>query len=255
MSAPVIASASVEGLGFFSPVYRSAGAARRDERSAVREAEFAIVQGRLRRFTSPGTQRLLEAAGQALATATGSPSEVRTVFGTAYGELETTIDILSWIETGQGVSAPRFVQSVHSTASGLLSIATRNHRPATTVAAGDATVGAALLEAALQILDRPGPVLVVVGEEPIPAELGAGRVYEPCACAFVLGPPAATGPLLELRRGAPASASSDDFPAFATSPVLPGLRLAAALEAGERATLGAGALFGRDELTVELSFR
>lgn len=244
---------AVRGYGFFSPNFLTGCDARDDVRSPSRAATFPIVAGRLRRFTSEGTHRLLEVAGLALAAAGESASAVRAVFGSAHGELETAMQLLLAIDAGDGVSAPRFVYSVHSTAAGLLSIATKNHRPATAVAAGRATVAAALLEAALLLDEEPTPVLVVVGDEPVPQELSDAYLHEPCAAAFVLSRPCVDTPHFTLRRGTEGLPGDEAFPALRASPTLPAVRLVAALEQRQRATVTAGALFGVDPLIVELA--
>lgn len=69
------------------------------------------------------------------------------VFGSAYGEMATTIQLLD-LQATTGQSSPlRFQHSVHNTAAGILSIATQNSGFSTSVAAGMDTTAMALLEA------------------------------------------------------------------------------------------------------------
>ena len=68
------------------------------------------------------------------------------VFGSAYGEMATTMQLLD-MQDSTGQSSPlRFQHSVHNTAAGILSIATQNSGFSTSVAAGIDTTAMTLLE-------------------------------------------------------------------------------------------------------------
>lgn len=88
------------------------------------------------------------------------------VFGSAYGEMATTIQLLD-VQAATGQSSPlRFQHSVHNTAAGILSIATQNSGFSTSVAAGMDTTAMALLEA-MVVLKHAGctEVALLVADE------------------------------------------------------------------------------------------
>ncbi len=176
----------VLGTGFFAPSYASVDAVHRGEARAAVMPTFPIVLGRARRFTSLVTQMHLEASGLALAAATVDAKRVRSIFASANGELATALHILESMDASASVSAARFVQSVHNTPSGVFSIATGNTLPSNTVAAGEDTVAAALVEAAWMCAEDPSPVLVSFADEPIPALFRPEREVTALAVAFVV---------------------------------------------------------------------
>lgn len=177
----------VLGCGFFAPDYDDVEDALADRRRAEpRVPPFALVTGRLRRFTSLVTQMHLEVCGQALAAANIEGHVPYTVFASELGETSTTIELLRGM-TDQGVaSAARFAQSVHSTPSGIFSIATNNRRASSAVAAGEHTFEAALLESRLLTLETGTPVLLSIADDAAPALLGSQRPGAALAASFLL---------------------------------------------------------------------
>ncbi len=108
------------------------------------------------------------------------------VFGSAYGEMETTMKLLE-LEAETGQSSPlRFQMSVHNTAAGLLSIATENRGFSTSVAAGTRTFAMALLEG-IVYLHHTGEseIAVLVADEPSVSPLSSQR-HGPVAAGFHL---------------------------------------------------------------------
>ncbi len=134
---------------------------------------------------------------------------VPTVFASRYGDTAATVALLECLAREEPVSANHFSHSVHNTQAGLFSIATGNRQAASALAAGRDTFGCAFLEA-LGGLRRAGggPVLFVIGDEPLP----------PVFAPFVDAPQAAysVALLLELHEGPAAiTLSLGDDPAAA----------------------------------------
>lgn len=214
----------VLGHGFFATRWEHARDALEDRRlEALRAPAFRLAQGRLRRFTSLVTQMHLEVCGQALERAQLAADSVVSVFASAYGETETTLELLRGINDQKVASAARFAQSVHNTPSGLFSIATGNRHPSTALAADEHTFARALCEAKLLSLETERPVLLSMADDAIAALLGSERPGEAIACCLLLGPGAGR-PLPELAvREAPAHLRG--------SALWPMVQLLAALEA------------------------
>ncbi|MCE9687932.1 beta-ketoacyl synthase chain length factor [Shewanella sp. AS16] len=116
-----------------------------------------------RRRFSRLTKMMLEVAFQAEPEA-----QCRTIFASRHGELHRTIGILEDIIAKQPLSPTAFSQSVHNTASGILSIITGNTAASTSVAAGDQTLSQAMIEAYGQLHENATPLLLVFGDDPVP---------------------------------------------------------------------------------------
>ena len=199
-----------------------------------------LLPARLRRRTSLLTRMAAEVVAQAIAGAGVDLKELVIVFGSVYGEIQATVDLLAQMvdEPGAPLSPAKFHNSVHNTATGYLSIATGSHAGATAVSAGAATLAVALLEAATALAACAAPILVVLAEEPLPEPLAQGQVYAPLAAALLLGPAGMPGPQLRLRlapaplpawRALPAAAGD-----LAANPCAAALGLIELLARGER---------------------
>lgn len=216
---------TVLGHAFFAPRFASVADALVEEHRQSMAPVFALVEGRLRRFTSLVTQMHLEVAGQALAHAGVAPRDVHPVFTSAYGETATTVTLLEGIHDAHVASAARFPQSVHNTPSGLFSIATGNQHPASVLAAGEAGFAAGMLEALALLGDGKGPVLLTAVDDRIPSVLRSHAPGEALAMALVLaadGP--ASAPRLAVRSGVGEQLPTDDD-TLAASPQRFALRL------------------------------
>jgi hypothetical protein len=108
------------------------------------------------------------------------------VFGSAYGEMATTMELLE-LQASSGQSSPlRFQLSVHNTAAGLLSIALGNRGFSTSIAAGTNTFAMAMLEG-IVYLNHAGAneVAVLVADEASVSPLSSQR-HGPVAAGFHL---------------------------------------------------------------------
>lgn len=201
-----------------------------------------VLPPRERRALSLTTRMGIEVIGQAVASAGVDRSRVGLVFASAYGELETAFDQMEMMAGADGRLSPaRFKNSVHNTATGLLSIAFGNRGFSTALAAGDRSFAAGLVEG-LALLDQEGGAVVVAVADDVPAEAfrGAGRpAFSPLGLALCLAadplPAGAAAPLARLegpvRAGGRAAASGPGAvpAAFAGNPAAASLPLLAAL--------------------------
>jgi hypothetical protein len=132
-----------------------------------------------------------------------APLSTIAMFGSAYGEVCIAIEQLEMMVTGDGQISPAlFKNSVHNTGAGVFSIAHENHTMSTSLAAGPLTLAYTLLEG-LGVLDDGAPhVLVVVGDEALPAPLSTRVQWAPFAAAWVLGrePPVDDRPRIRLSE-------------------------------------------------------
>lgn len=161
---------------------------RRDDVAAEAEPSVSGYPSRLMRATSMLTRMSANVAAQAIGASGVDPSKIQSVFASAFGEIAIAIDQLEMMASDDGRISPlSFTNSVHNTAAGVFSVARENRSMSTSLAAGELSVGYALLEAQA-LLDEGVPhVLVVVGDEALPEPLyGLGR-WPAFAAAFLLG--------------------------------------------------------------------
>lgn len=118
-------------------------------------------------------------------------SRVRSVFASRHGAIHVAVKILGGMASGQPASPLQFSHSVHNAQAGLYSIASANREASSSLAAEEDTFGHAFLEAMLHFDRSPRqPVLIVIGDEPLPDSL-AHLVEEPpgaWAVALLLTP-------------------------------------------------------------------
>ncbi len=217
-----------------------------------------LLPPRMRRGTSALTRLFVEVTA---AVAPTRPLDgLRFVFGSAWGEANTAVALLEMRHNGDGQLSPaRFAQSVHNTATGLLSIATGNREPSTAIAAGADTVAMCLLEAIGWLNESDVPVLVAVADECPPASLAPGFQHAPFAAAFLLARTARAGESLGSCRfvrsalGAASHSLPPDLvrcPAARALPLLEALarRTAGTVQLGDRpATYGVDLTFAESQ--------
>jgi hypothetical protein len=165
--------------------YVSETAERRSVAGGATEAA-AGVPTLLRRRVSAIGQKALRAAFQLSGTA--SP---RFVFCSRHGEFDRTVSLLRSIAAREPVSPADFSLSVHNALAGLLSIATRNPRGHTAIAAGPDSFGFGMLDGALCLAtESDEKVLVVYFDTALPeiyGDVGDDRAA-PLALALLLAP-------------------------------------------------------------------
>lgn len=171
------------------------------ERQQLADAE--LLPTRVRARSSPLTRMLAHVAGDALRQSGLPPSEVPMIVGSAFGEMDTTCQLLPMCFDSENEFSPaRFQRSVHNAGIGQLSIVTGNRRFSSAIAAGFNTVPMAFIEAQAWMLGHGGPLLVLFGDEALPDSLRQNLQYGALAAAFVLGneEPAPLGSIEAVRR-------------------------------------------------------
>ena len=199
-----------------------------------------LLPARMRGRASLLTAMFAEVVAQAAQAAGVDPAGLPAVFGSAYGEMGTTLHLLEQLRApGAQLSPAKFQASVHNTAAGQLSIALHNPRFSTSLAAGHATVPMALLEACAWLAAHPGQVLVAWAEEGASAVLQPDACYAPLAAACVLAsaPPQAGAALARLHAPELRERGAAVPDPAAASPCAPALALVRALFSGERQVL------------------
>jgi len=168
--------------------------------------ELKGVDPMLRRRLGPLAKTLLHVAGECAAGLSG----VRLVLASQHGELSYTLAMLRSLAASEPVSPTLFSLSVHNAPAGIFSILRGERAPSTAIAAGEETLGHALLEAYCQLEDGEEPVLMAYGDAPLPGEYRAyaERSAPRRAIAVLLGHGASRTMTLEASdaQGAPASA-------------------------------------------------
>lgn len=120
----------------------------------------------LRRRVSPIGQAALRSAW-----ALPRLEQARFVFASRHGEFARTMTMLTQMAGEDGPSPADFSLGVHNALAGLLSVATRNPRGHTAMAAGIDSFGFGLLEAAACLHDAPHePVVLVYYDAPLPPD-------------------------------------------------------------------------------------
>ena len=149
----------------------------------------------LRRRLGPLGRAALDAA-----LAAGYDGDVGQVFASRYGELARSIELVAEILRGDPSSPASFSLSVHNALAGLASIACRNRQAHTAIAAGQDTLFAGLMEAAVQLAEAPErDVVLVYCDDPVPAAFQAPQAETaPVAIALRLF----AAPEIELAREA-----------------------------------------------------
>jgi len=151
----------------------------------------SVLPLRARGRASPLTRIFSELFGRLLGTVPAP--HIPLFFGSAYGEMATTIALLDQMLVEPTVSPTKFQASVHNTAAGLLSLITENRSPATAIAAGEDTVAMTLYDACTWLDCHGGQAMVLVADEVGPERLLRKRPFPAAGVAFWLSERAALG--------------------------------------------------------------
>jgi hypothetical protein len=106
------------------------------------------------------------------------------VFASRHGDATRSLALLGDLVNGEPLSPTSFGLSVHNAVSALYSIAQGHTHNTVVVAAGRATVAAALTEAAALLADGAAEVLVVVYEAPLPGNYAVFQDEQVCEYAW-----------------------------------------------------------------------
>jgi hypothetical protein len=189
-------SVEVAGTAFWTPGCPSIDAllSNATVEGAV-EPPSALLPARARGRASLLTRLAVEIVGQLAAGSAGGVDlgTIPVVFGSACGEMGTTLGLLHALSQGEPLLSPlRFPGSVHNAALGTLSIQTGNRAFSTALSAGVLTPAMTLLEASAWLGAHGGDVLVALAEEGAPAPFWRGMDYVPLAYGFWLKAATAT---------------------------------------------------------------
>lgn len=151
------------------------------------KADPTSVSARTLRRLSPQT---LLAMAVAEKIRPGLGNDAAWVFSSAYSEGETLKVILDSICTPDMAVRPvRFQNSVHNAASGQWTVATQIRSSVTSLCCGDASVGAGLLKAIMQVRLEQRSVGLVVYDVPLPFPLyTVHRMTMPAGVGLTLSP-------------------------------------------------------------------
>ena len=200
------------GIGVWSPRFADWPAFRRgldgelpDAAAAPRRPVPLLLPAAERRRVPDGVAVALAVAGDALAAAPSSidTTALSSVFASAHGELAIVDYLCNTLAAEPSLLSPiRFHHSVHNAAAGYWGIATPSVGPSTSIAAGDDSFVAGLVEAATQVVAERRPVLLVVFDTPAVGLL-VGSVANTAlfGAALLLTPPAHDGPMLTIEVG------------------------------------------------------
>lgn len=146
------------------PTHAPGCAAPTDSPPPPGAVDIAFVDPMLRRRLGPVARMALNVAHRCLGERTGVPM----VFASRHGELARTLAMLHDLAAGEEVSPAAFSLSVHNAAAGVFSIARHDTAPATAIAAGDETLGMALVEARARLSEAHPQLLLVCADAPAP---------------------------------------------------------------------------------------
>lgn len=268
MSAPLY----VHAVAVWSPEYPDAAALLEGRRAASpAEPAAELLPRRVRGRASLLTAMLADVVGHAASAGGADLARVPLIVGSAFGEMDTTVQLLQMMSSDDGALSPaRFQASVHNAGAGQISIATGNTAVSSCLAAGPATSAAALLEAHALLAGAAGPcddlaaraggeVLVAVADEALPEFFADEERYGSLAVALLLRA-RAEGALAALSQPAflpaPPTAPHDGCLAeFASHPAAPLLGLACAVLERRPATCALPMGVGRLQVEVILPER
>jgi hypothetical protein len=200
------------------------------------------------------------AADEALAMSGCNALDVATVFSASEGDGRNCHEICEALTSNDRLVSPtRFTNSVHNAPAGYWHIATHSMAASTSLCAYDASFAMGLLEAALQVQQGPGPVLLVAADAPYPEPLHATRpLPDAMAIALVLAPPVSTRAHARLNVAMRAACDADrahtSRPELdALSHALPVARGLPLLEALARDEASACVIDAFDDLVLQIS--
>jgi hypothetical protein len=181
-----------------------AGAARYEPEPTVLPPPELLPPAERRR-SGRVVKLVLAIAAQAVRSAELDAQHLPSVFASSGGDGENCHELCESLalETPE-VSPTRFTNSVHNAPAGYWSIATRAERESTVLSAFDASFGAGLLEALLQVSIERTPLLFVAYDADYPEPLRACRpVPDAFGVALVLAPECSARSIasLELTLG------------------------------------------------------
>jgi hypothetical protein len=151
------------------------------------EPDKTLLPAALRRRASLTTRLAITAAHHACAAAGVDTKYLPSIFASVGGEIQITDELCRTLPDPDALLSPtQFHNSVHNTTAGYWTILQSCQAPSTAIAALDDTFAIGLLEAAGQLQQTPGELLLVCYDEQWPQYLAPPMGKIPLACALVL---------------------------------------------------------------------
>lgn len=194
----------------------------------VQMPKCSSVKTRHLRYTSVVTRMALNVFEQATANQDVDLSTLGIVFASSLGEIQIAVKLLDSIASDGAPSPASFMNSVHNTAPGHLSIACKNHGISTAIAAGPQTVSAALLEAMLLLQQSCSTVALVLADEELPEVFD--QDFPSLAVCLLLGAkPSADALCTFSSMRLDPSVAPAELPDFSGNPIAPSAALLQAI--------------------------
>lgn len=234
----------ITGVSLWSPSYPSLQDWLLARHKPAAPPQATLLSARTRGRASLLTRIFAELYSGLEESAPLDREKISLIFGSAYGEIETTLFLLDQMQSDSTLSPMRFQSSVHNTAAGLLSIATGHRAFSTALAAGDDTFAMSLLEGINYITLHGGEALVLVADEPSTPRLYQGPSFPALGLGLRIVQASSAPPSALARLSALAEAPEQDAPpsgrGFASAPAAWGMDLIAHLahRRGGRIRLG-----------------
>lgn len=198
----------VAGVGLWLPGVPNIAAWESGARgNAERSTEFepasgASIERRARRRASPLARSLANSYSEAATAAGIDIEQASSVFGSGLGEVSTMLGLLDQMSRNEELSPMAFATSVHSAASGVVSISAKNRGFSTAISAYHDTVSSALFEAIGLLGSLGQPVVVACGDENSPDRFVEGEeAFDTVTAAIALVPADTDAPILARLRG------------------------------------------------------
>ncbi len=193
---PQSTTIAVAGIGLWIPGASSASELPKlmagthlPRQSEVADPGGLSIEPRARRRASRLSRALADACTQAIKQAQLDASSVATVFGSTLGEAHTMITLLGQMWRKEEMSPMGFATSVHSAASGVVSINAGNRAFTTSLSADYDTASAALLEAWGVAVTMNLPTIIVCGDDHSPQDfVPESEAFDLVAVALALVP-------------------------------------------------------------------
>jgi 3-oxoacyl-[acyl-carrier-protein] synthase-1 len=205
---------------------------------SIEKPPALLLPARARGRASLLTRIFAELYGQLFPAEIGKKQEPEartpTIYSSAFGEMDTTLKLLEQMDEDPRLSPIRFQASVHNTASGRISLETKNRAFSTALAAGQESFAMALLEAQAWLTAHGGEMCVFAAEEPLADRLKTGLAFPPLGVGLRLSAKRDDESIAELSPMTRQDRSQDvpDTPAlhpFRDAPPVWGLSLLDAL--------------------------
>jgi hypothetical protein len=203
-----VLSASLQSIGVLGPGLSDwatscailRGDARYEPATTVLPAPSVLPPAERRR--AGRTIKLALAVGaEAIAQAGADARALPTIFSSSGGDGENCHEIcMTLAGSERQISPTRFHNSVHNAAAGYWSIAYQCTRASTSLCAADASFGAGLVEAMVQLVYGADAVLLLAYDSDYPYPLGAQRtIPDAFGVALLLAPGGRATALAQLR--------------------------------------------------------